>query len=246
MEEKKEGRKCKKKNLGLVNYEELPNYMKDNEYILHYYRVEWPLKEAFLSVFSWHNETLNVWTHFGGFFLFLGLTIMHLVEMPGVLELLSRIFWPLLLTSSKASYKFGNSTMVLYLSAISVMGILVVVTLLSPELSSPAFRKLRAMLFLAMGFSGIIPAVHALVVNWNEPLRFITLAYELAMAFFYGTGTFFYVSRVPEKWKPGSFDMAGHSHQIFHVFVVAGAIAHYDAAMIFLKWRDTVGCNQFQ
>ena len=36
----------------LVKYEELPEYLRDNEYILDYYRCEWPLKDAFLNVFS--------------------------------------------------------------------------------------------------------------------------------------------------------------------------------------------------
>nr|CAD1831817.1 unnamed protein product [Ananas comosus var. bracteatus] len=53
----------------------------------------------------------------------------------------------------------------------------------------------------------------------------------------------FYVSRVPERWRPGRFDLAGHSHQIFHVFVIAGALAHYGAATIFLEFRDEVGCS---
>ena len=49
----------------LVKYDELqlPEYLRDNEYILDYYWCEWPLKDAFLSVFSWHNETLNVWMY---------------------------------------------------------------------------------------------------------------------------------------------------------------------------------------
>lgn len=53
----KEAKKCK-----LVCYSDLPDYMKDNEFILGYYRCEWPMKETLLSIFSIHNETLNVWS----------------------------------------------------------------------------------------------------------------------------------------------------------------------------------------
>jgi adiponectin receptor len=46
----------------LVSYQELPDYMKENEFILNYYRSEWPILNAVLSLFSWHNETINIWT----------------------------------------------------------------------------------------------------------------------------------------------------------------------------------------
>ena len=52
----------KKVKYQLVEYHALPGYLKDNEYILAHYRAEWPLKQALLSIFSIHNETLNVWT----------------------------------------------------------------------------------------------------------------------------------------------------------------------------------------
>lgn len=98
------------------------------------------------------------------------------------------------------------------------------------------------MLFLAMGFSGFLPAIHGTIVNWNQPQRSLTLAYESAMAVSYVTGTIFYVTRVPERWKPGGFDLVGHSHQIFHLFVIFGALAHYGAALVLLNWRDQAGC----
>lgn len=46
----------------LVDYNSLPPYLRDNEFIIGSYRAEWPLKHIFLSIFSIHNETLNVWT----------------------------------------------------------------------------------------------------------------------------------------------------------------------------------------
>lgn len=131
-----------------------------------------------------------------------------------------------------------------YLSIITVLGILAIVTLLAPALSSPRFRPFRATLFLAMGFSGVVPAVHALVLNWGHQACHLALTLEVAMGLAYATGVVFYVSRVPERWKPGAFDICGQSHQIFHVFVLVGALTHYAATNVLLDWRDGgAGCS---
>ena len=61
-EEGKGKKLWKKVKYQLVEYHSLPAYMKDNEYILGHYRAEWPLKQIFMSIFTLHNETLNVWT----------------------------------------------------------------------------------------------------------------------------------------------------------------------------------------
>ncbi|KAK3007417.1 hypothetical protein RJ639_015190 [Escallonia herrerae] len=329
-------RKKRAKQYNLVSFEELPEYMKDNEYILNYYRANWPLRQALFSIFRWHNETLNVWTHLLGFVLFLGLTIVNLMDVPRVADFLSIFTWsfpsspdanisqsknffsgtPKLidlkhttpqemelispemaatrwpcfvflggsmfcLLSSSICHLFcchshhinflllqmdyvGISVMIItsffppiyyifecdtcwqfiYLGGITIMGISTIITLLSPVLSTGKFRSFRAFLFVAMGLFGLIPAIHAVIVNWSEPQRNITLAYEVVMALSYLIGTMFYVSRIPERWKPGWFDLAGHSHQIFHVFVIMGALAHYGAALIFLEFRGRKGCER--
>jgi len=59
-EEKKEP--CKRAKCELIGFDSVPGYLQDNEFILDYYRSEWPLKDTILSVFSIHNETLNIWT----------------------------------------------------------------------------------------------------------------------------------------------------------------------------------------
>ncbi|KAF2591229.1 hypothetical protein F2Q70_00041373, partial [Brassica cretica] len=120
----------------------------------------------------------------------------------------------------------------LYLSSISILGLLAIITLLAPALSAPRFRPFRAYLFLAMGFCSVVPASHVLCLYWGHPNVLFALACELATGLSYAVGAVFYVSRVPERWKPGAFDIAGHSHQIFHVFVVLGALVHCVATLV--------------
>ncbi|KAH6828885.1 heptahelical transmembrane protein1 [Perilla frutescens var. hirtella] len=313
---------------GLLSFHELPDYMKDNEYILDYYRANWPLKEALFSIFRWHNETLNVWTHLLGFLLFVGLTVANLIHVPHVADFISMISeqfpssaegngskklsavvsraaiiisvevneerrWPLytflsgsmfcLLSSSTCHllscqsewlnlqllhldyvgiavmiitsffppiYYIFQCTphwQIIYLSGITIMGLCTIVALLSPALSAAKYRALRASLFVSMALFGLIPALHALLLNWHDPHphRDLILAYESAMALSYLLGTLFYVTRVPERWGPGRFDLAGHSHQIFHFFVLMGAFAHYAAAKLFFNYRTRMGCAAF-
>eukprot|EP00850_Spirogloea_muscicola_P010257 SM000059S18734 [mRNA] locus=s59:629989:632745:- [translate_table: standard] len=58
----------------LLSYDTAPVYQHGNEYVRRYYRSSRSLRGALLSTFGIHNETLNIWTHLGGFLLFVGLT----------------------------------------------------------------------------------------------------------------------------------------------------------------------------
>ncbi|KAJ8567353.1 hypothetical protein K7X08_019561 [Anisodus acutangulus] len=368
----------KKVKYQLVEYHSLPGYLKDNEYILGHYRAEWPLKQALLSIFTIHNETLNVWTHLIGFFLFLALTIYTAIQVPKVVDLhslqnlpgvlrkadlhklqaelltclpslphmpdlhrlrdgllrspsnwhildlltnclperfshsnhtdvcllrsvkedVANIIAPLLVRpitrwpfyaflggamfcllassachllschSERVSYIMlrldyaGIAALIstsfyppvyysfmcypffcnLYLGFITLLGIGTILGSLLPVFQTPEYRSIRASLFFGMGLSGAVPILHKLVLFWHQPEALHTTGYELLMGIFYGIGALVYAMRVPERWMPGKFDIAGHSHQLFHVLVVAGAYTHYQAGLVYLRWRDLQGC----
>nr|XP_043605899.1 heptahelical transmembrane protein 4-like [Erigeron canadensis]XP_043605900.1 heptahelical transmembrane protein 4-like [Erigeron canadensis] len=384
-EEGKGKKLWKKVKYQLVEYHSLPAYMKDNEFILGHYRAEWPLKQIFFSIFTLHNETLNVWTHLIGFFLFLTLTIYsaksvvdlptlkhlpdvlrradlhklredlltcipslpnmpnlhklhseiktsfpasadflpslsnwHIVEVlcnclperfshsnhtdvcvlrsmkedvanliaplmtrpitrwpffaflggamfcllasslchllcchskrlsyimlrldyAGIAALISTSFYPPVYYSFMCHPFFCN----LYLGFITVLGITTIMVSLLPVFDRPEYRNIRTGLFLGMGLSGAGPIFHKLILFWNQPEAVHTTGYEILMGTFYGIGSLIYATRIPERWMPGKFDIAGHSHNLFHVLVVAGAYTHYRAGLVYLKWRDMEGC----
>lgn len=49
----------------------------------------------------------------------------------------------------------------------------------------------------------------------------------MAGGLIYALGAIIYMSKVPERCKPGTFDICGHSHQLFHFCVVIACFIHY-------------------
>ena len=58
----------------------------------------------------------------------------------------------------------------------------------------------------------------------------------------YIIGALLYVFRIPEKYKPGSYDICGSSHQIFHICIVAGVIFHYFGSLNSFYYRLDNAC----
>ena len=47
-------------------FADLPDYLRDNEYIKRYYRADYSVRESLASLFRVHNETGNIWSHLAG------------------------------------------------------------------------------------------------------------------------------------------------------------------------------------
>eukprot|EP00457_Paulinella_chromatophora_P004514 gb/GEZN01004526.1/.p1 GENE.gb/GEZN01004526.1/~~gb/GEZN01004526.1/.p1 ORF type:complete len:590 (-),score=43.54 gb/GEZN01004526.1/:182-1897(-) len=83
---------CRKMN-DLLKSEECPDYLQCR-YITSGYRHNLGWWKALRSIFEWHNETLNIWTHFIGFglMLFISFTTLTSLSPFGVDHL--RSSWP--------------------------------------------------------------------------------------------------------------------------------------------------------
>lgn len=51
------------------------------------------------------------------------------------------------------------------------------------------------------------------------------------------SGALTYISRIPEKYRPGKHDIWGNSHQIFHICVLLGVISHYFGSIYSYYYR---------
>ncbi|KAF9095838.1 hypothetical protein BGX29_008862 [Mortierella sp. GBA35] len=129
----------------------------------------------------------------------------------------------------------------LFLSFSLGMGIVGCIIPFYSKFDLPSFRYFRIFIFLGMACSGIIPLTYiGFQKGWLNTWRFMEPFCKSGVA--YLTGLVFYGHRFPEKQFPGWFDRWGHSHQLWHVAVVAGIYFHYLAIVHFYEARYTFGC----
>lgn len=133
-------------------------------------------------------------------------------------------------------------TKIMYLVLISILGTSCIVVSLWDKFSQPEFRAIRAGMFIALGLSGLIPAVHYIITFGSyKAFNVGGLGWLILMAAFYISGACLYAARIPERLFPGKFDIWFQSHQIFHVFVVAAAYIHYHGITKLASYRLTIG-----
>ncbi|GMH44388.1 hypothetical protein BSKO_12340 [Bryopsis sp. KO-2023] len=128
-----------------------------------------------------------------------------------------------------------------YLTTVSVLGLCVMIVCFLPKFQTPEYRTLRAKLFSGLGVSGVIPIIHQVFINGDEPAVRLAIVYMGLMGITYLFGAVLFATRVPERFYPGAFDIMFHSHQLFHLTVVVAAFLHFRATMILLDWRESTG-----
>uniref|UniRef100_A0A8D2KHG4 Adiponectin receptor 2 n=1 Tax=Urocitellus parryii TaxID=9999 RepID=A0A8D2KHG4_UROPR len=130
----------------------------------------------------------------------------------------------------------------IYLIVICVLGIAAIIVSQWDMFATPQYRGVRAGVFLGLGLSGIIPTLHYVISEGF--LRAATIGqigWLMLMASLYITGAALYAARIPERFFPGKCDIWFHSHQLFHIFVVAGAFVHFHGVSNLQEFRFMIG-----
>ena len=128
----------------------------------------------------------------------------------------------------------------LYWTMICTIGVGCTFVSIIPQFRTPRWRPFRAAMFVGMGLSAVFPVIHGLqLYGIDQMRRQIGLGWLLLQGFLYILGAGIYAARVPERLRPGKFDILGSSHQIFHVLVVCAAVAHLTGLLKAFDYRHS-------
>ncbi len=130
----------------------------------------------------------------------------------------------------------------IHISIVLILCVVCIAICFKNEFYAPKYRVFRYILFVLFGLYSVIPFFHIFI---REGYAVSTQAYGLwgivAVGAFNIGGGALYAMRIPERFKPGMFDVWASSHQLFHICVVTGALVHYDALLTMIKYRLDVG-----
>ena len=156
-------------------------------------------------------------------------SIVWRIDYVGIAVLIVASFYPVVYYS----FYCVPGLRTFYLTVMSAFGVAVLVITLMDRFQAAKYTPMRAVLFSGLGACGAFPILHQTFFTWRvvpTPM-IVTFWLELLMGACYLTGAYIYAIAVPEKWKPGRFDVWMSSHNIFHILVVMGAYVHYRAAL---------------
>ncbi|CAO3699597.1 unnamed protein product [Rhizopus stolonifer] len=149
-------------------------------------------------------------------------------DYAGITSLIVGSFFPVIYYG----FHCHQTLQVVYLAMIVILGLITATVTLAKHFRTPAYRWVRATLFISLGLFGVVPTLHGIYIyGLNNAAKTISLVHLILMAFTYIFGALIYGFRFPERLNPGVFDYFGASHQIFHVCVVIALLSHYLGVM---------------
>uniref|UniRef100_A0A2M4CW18 Putative progestin and adipoq receptor family member iii n=1 Tax=Anopheles darlingi TaxID=43151 RepID=A0A2M4CW18_ANODA len=273
------------KRARIVCYEEAPEHLQFNPFIRTGYRTYLSMRLCLESVFWWTNETVNIWSHIFGLFVFVALAYNDLAMLQIQAGPSDKLIVGMLLVSfqvcmilssvyhtfschSATSYDrlltfdlFGIalSLLAIFMSGIYyafwcnlplrnfymlTIGIIFAgaMVLQIPRLQVPSHVKMVA--FVAWAAYGIVPTLHWYYVMGGAESTMVQLFIPRVLVMYALSGVAFliYVAKIPERWYVGRFDCIGHSHNLWHIIVLAALYYWHNSGMKYVEFRMIHGC----
>lgn len=98
-------------------------------------------------------------------------------------------------------------------------------------------RTLRGGVFSLLAITAILPAFHSVgLTGWTRACNEIGAHWYLAEGLSLLLGVGLFVGRLPERLSPGTFDIWGHSHQLFHSCALLGTVFHVAGLLAGFKY----------
>jgi len=275
----------------LCNFEETPDFLRNNPFIKTHYRKYFSFKMCLKSIFKLHNETVNIWTHLLPIFAFFVLIFYTIYVVVGqhntganaqnILDMIiiiiylgmaincffcstmyhtvnchSKKIWTIALRCdvSAISGLIGSSILpalyfnlycyvvwqIVYISSISLFALVGMIFPCMPFKSPRAlkvFGIVRTVLLLMMVLSALIPISHFLIFILPLKNEFTGSLYSdfnqdfiigiVITVALYGIGLVFWLSKIPERFFPGRFDLFLSSHNIWHILITTASAVWY-------------------
>lgn len=139
---------------------------------------------------------------------------------------------------------------------VTLTGIACTVLCFAPRFRQRTWRNRRAGIFTLFALVGFFPLYHTVqLYGLEQAKRQMGWSWFTAGGLLYISGALIYAVcelgltcrqamlthyaqvRFPERLRPGTFDVWGSSHQIFHVMVVFGAILHFNGILVSLDYH---------
>ena len=86
----------------------------------------------------------------------------------------------------------------------------------------------------------ISPVVHRVVLCHLSGCQDPAAWYHTLQIIFFLVSAYFFSCPVPEKYFPGSCDIVGHGHQIFHTFLSVCTLSQLEAILLDYKGRQDI------
>lgn len=100
-------------------------------------------------------------------------------------------------------------------------------------------RTLRGGVFVGLAIISLLPIFHGIGrLGWRQACLELGAQWYLSEALALTFGVTMFVTRMPERLSPGTFDIWGHSHQLHHICAVVGTGFHLAALATSFIYRQ--------